>query len=140
MGSPRGRLLTVNKMFLEYSNVTKCHLSEEVVELMFGKNKRLTENQKRFFGEIYAELRKVFEHCMEETTEKSYLEMVEDLKKIAEKVEQSNLISIKLEQGHTFYEQNIRGYMLILKFLLKMAYIMLLLQSLEFVLIHLITI
>ena len=81
-----------------------------MVQLIIGKSSYLNQNQKRFLTDIFAELRKIFEDCMSDIPTKSYTEMVNDLVDIADKIETSNVISVKLEKWHSFYEKKMVGY------------------------------
>ena len=94
-------------MFLEYSNDTKFQLSKETVKNVIIKNPYLNQKQKKFLSDIFAELRAVFEESMKDIPTKSYLEMFGDLRNIADKVETSNIVSVKLGKWHSFYEKEI---------------------------------
>ena len=109
-------------MFLEYSNDTKFQLSNETVKRVIVKNHYLNPNQKKFLSDIFAELRAVFEECMKDTPTKSYLEMFGDLRNIADKVETSNIVSVKLEKWHSYYEKEIAGYSVVFEICRNMGF------------------
>lgn len=114
--------LQIKFMYLEYSKDTEFQLSNEMVQRLIIKSQYLNPKQKKFLSDIFAELRAVFEECMKDTPTKSYLEMFGDLRNIADKIETSNIVSVKLEKWHSFYEKEIAGYSVVFEICRNMGF------------------